>query len=258
MDRLWLLVLKVSVAVVAAVVVAALALRTVGAWAPPRPLLVVLVVASALLSAGSTSAAAVQEWRTRRLGARRERAEQLLTAAAWAVADATGLDYRDLGAAAYRLERPGLLRLVGAGRRERLRRVHRLRPRHRLGASGIDWRPGVGVVGSCVAMRQVVAQDLDAVYRALLPCTREEWETLVPEAVRQGLTYDEFVDVRDKYAVVVATPVVDDSSPVPRVVGCLSLDGPAGSFESLTSPEVLAVLDSAAQALLGHAARVPG
>ena len=244
------LVAKVAVAVAAACVVGALALRAVGVWAPPRPALVVLVLASAALSAGSATTGAVREWRRRRLGEQREQAEQLLRSTAWAVADTTGLDFRDLGMAAYRVERSGLL-----ARRERLRRVHRVRPWRRPAASGIDWQPGVGVIGSCVAMRQVLAQDLAAVYGALLPCTRAEWETLVPEAVRQGLTYDQFLDVHDKYAVVVATPVIDDAGARPRVVGCVSLDGPAGSFAQLTSPQVLGLLGSAAQGLLRQTAQ---
>ncbi|NHC47445.1 hypothetical protein [Motilibacter aurantiacus] len=247
MSRRAVLLARVGLAVAAAAAVAALALRTAGVWSPEQPVLVAVVLVSAVLTACSTSAGAVQDWRARRLAAQVERTERALTSTAWAVADATGLDYRDLGIAAYRLERR-------RGRRPpRLRRVHRVRPRHRPGASGIEWRPGVGVIGSCVAMRQVVAADLDAVYRALLPCTREDWDALVPAAVRQGLSYDEFVDVRDKYAVVVATPVVDDTGPTPRVVGCVSLDGPAGSFSALTTPEVLGLLDSTAQALLAPA-----
>jgi hypothetical protein len=48
-------------------------------------------------------------------------------------------------------------------------------------------------------------------------------------------------------------PVIDDSRGDARVRGCLSLDGPAGRFDDLTSDEVLSLLGWAAQGLLHQA-----
>ncbi len=243
--RVERLVAKISIAVLAAAVTAALGLRGVGLWDPSSTVLVALVVATAVLAAGSTAATAVSEWRSRRLGARREAADVVLNAAAWAIVDATGLDYRDLGLAAYRTER-----VWWAPGRHRLRRVHRVRAKRRPTASRVKWAPGKGVIGQCVERGQLVAQDVRADYEAVWPCDQQEWDVVVPPEVRNGLTFEEFLDVREKYDVVVATPVLDDSGPGTRVVGCVALDGPAGSLTTLMVDEVLGLLDSAAQGLL--------
>jgi hypothetical protein len=206
---------------------------------------VTAVVVSAVLATGSTVAGAVAEWRARRVGARREQADILLTATGWAIVDQVGLDFRDLGLAAYRVERiwwqPWSLRP---------RRVHRVRAKRRPVSSDIVWRPGKGVIGSCVAQRQVVESDFRELYAELGDPTELEWATEVPDDVRLGLSYAEFLDVRDKYEVVVASPLIDDSGARATVRGCVALDGPAGSYDRLTTDEVLGLLDSAAQGLL--------
>lgn len=97
----------------------------------------------------------------------------------------------------------------------------------------------------------MVALDVRADYTAVWPCTREEWETgVVPTEIRLGLSWHEFLDVREKYDVVVATPMLDASGPETRVVGCVAIDGPAGSLVQLSGDDVLALLDSAATSLL--------
>ncbi|GAB2696337.1 hypothetical protein [Thalassiella azotivora] len=239
------LVVKVVSAVLATAISAALALEGAGVWSATRATLVGLVVGAAVLAAGSTSAAAVGEWRAHRLGARRASVDMLLDATLWSVADATGLDYRDLGVAAYAVRRPWW-----APWSTRLRRVHRVRARRRPTASNVRWRPGKGVIGECVCRGQVVARDLAADYAAIWPCTREEWETVVTPEMRQGLTWREFLQTRDKYEVVVATPVLDSTGAHTVVRGCVALDGPAGSLDRLFQDDVLGALDTAAQSLL--------
>ena len=236
---------KVLAAVVAAGVTAALGLRSAGVWDPSSTVVVGLVVVAAALAAISTSVSAFSEWRSRRLGARREAADVVLTAAAWAIVDSTGIDFRDLGLAAYRVER-----VWWAPWRRRLGRVHRVRAKRRPTASRVRWAPGKGVIGRCVAEGQVVAQDLHADYSAVWPCDAVEWRTVVPEEIRGGLTYKEFLDVREKYEVVVATPVLDDSGSATKVIGCIALDGPTGSLDRLNTDAVLGLLDSAAQGLV--------
>jgi len=240
------LAVKVVAAVLAAALTAALSLRSVRVWSPADEMVVAVVVALAVLAAGSTIGGAVEEWQARRVGARRDAADVILDAAAWAVVDATGLDYRDLGLAAYRVQRSWW-----SPWRQRLHRVHRVRAKRRPAASGVRWAPGKGVIGACVQQGQVVAVDVGADYAAIWPCTREEWETgVVPDEIRLGLSWSEFEDVRGKYDVVVATPILDATGQDTTVVGCVAVDGPDGSLPQVASDDVLDLLDSAATSLL--------
>jgi hypothetical protein len=209
-------------------------------------LLIACIVTTAALAAVSTIGSAWREWRERRLGQRRELAEITLTTTVWAVVDQVDppLDYRDLGIAAYALRRvwwrPG---------RARLRRIHRVRASRRPVSSDVAWRPGMGVIGACVVRGEVVAVDLAQLYADLGRPTKQEWLRL-PDDIRLGLRYEEYLNVRDKYAVVVATPIIDDSGARSRVVGCVALDAPAGRLADLTTDEVLGLLNFASQALL--------
>jgi hypothetical protein len=243
-------VLKASAKTVAALLAAVagiiLALNGADVIAASPRVLVACVVTTSALAALATIGAAWGEWRERRLGARRELADIQLTAAAWAIVDQVSpqLDYRDLGLAVYRVERvwwwPPLTRL---------RRLHRVRSSRRPTTSDVKWKPGKGVIGACVARGEVVAVDLTQMYRDLGARSKDEWPN-VPDDVRLGLTWEEYVDVRDKYEVVVASPVIDDSGARSKVLGCVALDGPAGRFADLTTDEVLGLLNSAAQGLL--------
>jgi hypothetical protein len=208
--------------------------------------LVASVVTSAALAAITTIGSAWGEWRGRRLAERRELASISLEAAAWAIVDQVGhgLDYRDLGVAAYRVGRHWWWPF-----RPLLFRVERVRPSRRPVASHVSWRPGKGVIGACVARGEVVAVDVAQMYRDLGSPTEQEWET-VPAEIRQGLSYEEYLDVRDKYAVVVAAPIIDDTGPSASVVGCIALDGPEGRFAELQSDEVLGLLNFTASTLL--------
>jgi hypothetical protein len=243
-------VLKASAKTIAALLAAAagiiLALNGADVIVASQRLVLACVITSSTLAALATVGAAWSEWRDRRLGAKRELADIQLTAAAWAIVDQVGapLDYRDLGLAVYRTER---IWWWPFGRR--LRRLHRVRSSRRPTTSDVRWRPGKGVIGACVQRGEVVAVDLTQMYRDLGDRTKEEWPR-VPDDVRLGLTFEEYLDVRDKYEVVVASPVIDDSGPRSKVLGCVALDGPEGRFASLTTDEVLGLLNSAAQGLL--------
>jgi len=242
------LLIKILAAVVAAAVGVGLALQGAEVWAPSDAVVVSLIISAAVLAAGSTAGSAIAEFRARQIGARREFADRVLTGTLWAVVDATGLDFRALGLAAYRVRR-----LWWRPWRSELARVYRVRSQYRLAASGITWTPGKGVVGVCVAQQQVVAKDLRMIDAAIWPCTETEWDTVAPPDVRLGLTYTEYLEVRGKYDVVVAAPILDVSGSATRAVGCVALDGPAGSLDKLDADEIHSLLDSAAQNLL-----VPG
>lgn len=239
------LLVKVLAAIVAAAVGAGLALQGSDVWSPSDLVVVSLIVTAAVLAVGSTTGSAVGEYRARRLGARREFADRVLTGTLWAIVDATGLDYRALGLAAYRVRR-----VRWCPWRKELGRVSRVRSPYRLVASGIAWTPGKGVVGACVAQQQVLAKDLSLIDAAIWPCTEAEWDTVVPPDVRLGLTFAEYLEIRGKYDVVVAAPILDTSASTTRAVGCVALDGPAGSMNLLDADDVHSLLDSAAQNLL--------
>lgn len=238
------LAVKVVVAVVAAVVSVLLALDGRGLIELSRHSVVVAVVVTAVLAAGSTVAAAIGEWRAQQRARRDADTEVVLSATGWAVVDMVSLDFRDLGLAVYRVDRqrwrPWRLQLI---------RVHRVRARHRPTTSRVRWAPGKGVIGVCVERGQVVATDLRAAYAELGPVTEAQWLGL-PTDVRLGLSWAELEDVRDKYDVVVATPIIDDSGARSQVVGCVALDGPAGTLDDLGGDDVLGLLDSAGQTLL--------
>ncbi len=236
---------KTLAAVLAAAAGAVLALNGADVIVAPVELVIGCVVTSAALAALATIGAAWGEWRRRRLGARRDLVELQLTATLWAIVDQVGgaVDYRDLGLAVYGVRRRWWWPFAA-----QLQRRYRVQASRRPTASHVRWRPGKGVIGTCVSKGEVVAVDLARMYAALGQPTAEEWAA-VPEDVRLGLDYTEYLDVRDKYAVVVASPLIDDSGPRATVVGCLALDGPDGSYATLTTAEVLGLLNSRAQAL---------
>lgn len=223
-DRLWI---DLAVAVLVALAAAGLALDRASLWTPTDGVVVGLIVLTAVLAIASALLQTVSSLRGRRTAATRELYDDVLSGASWAVVDATGLDPRDLALAAYRVERPFL-------RAPRLARVHRVRARRRPVASAVRWAPGKGVIGQCVQTGAVVARDVTA-----LDAAGDE----------QGLTSQEFAAVRGKYAVVVAVPMVDDGGQTSAVTGCLALDGPTGSLDVLTAPDVLAVLEATSRAL---------
>lgn len=223
-DRLWI---DLAVAVLVALSAAGLALERSNLWSPGEGVVLALILLTAALAIVSALLQTVTTLQGRRTAATRELHDDVLAGASWAVVDATGLDPRDLALAAYRLRRP-------LGRAPRLVRVHRVRARRRPVASAVRWAPGKGVIGECVATGAVVARDVRA-----LDAAGDE----------QGLTSQEFAAVRGKYAVVVAVPLVDDGGETSAVTGCLALDGPAGSLDALTSPDVLAVLEATSRAL---------
>ena len=237
------LVGKVLLAAVSAATAVGLGLTQAGVWQPSAASRVALVTVAAAVAFTTSMLLAVGEWRGRRTQELRDDVALVLTGAAWAMHDLTGLDVRELGLAVYRL------------RRERLRpwrrllvRVHRERAARRPATSGVVWRPGKGVIGKCVALGADVRQDVGADAGPWLEVARERWPE-VPEHVRAGLDYDEFVAVRGKYHVVVATPVIDDLAVRSRVLGCVALDGPEGSFALLGGEEVGSVLVSTAAML---------
>ncbi|MET1004489.1 MAG: hypothetical protein ABWX96_03010 [Propionibacteriaceae bacterium] len=237
---------KTLAAVLVAVAAAILALNGARVISVSTRVLLAAVVTTTVLAAVSTIGGAWTEWREQQLGHRRELVDFQLDATLWAIVDqvGSGLDYRDLGIAIYRTYRRWWWPF-----RQGLRRVQRVRATHRPVSSNIIFRPGKGVIGRCVETQAVAAYDLAQMYRDLGQPTEDEWASL-PVDITLNLSYTEYLDARDKYAVVIASPIIDDASAQARVRGCIVLDGPDGRFADLNADEVLALLNSAAQGLL--------
>jgi hypothetical protein len=238
------LAVKVVIALFGTVVTALLAANSAGVWRPRRDVVIGLIATAAVLAVGSSTAAAIGEYRRQRGEVRREDVAFLLTGAAWELFDLTAIDPRELGLAVYVVRRERLLWW-----RRRLVRLHRERAARRPTASDVVWRPGKGVIGTCVARGEDVGQDTDSDYRAVWDRTRAEWDTEVPDTIKLGLSYDEWLRVRGKYGAVIATPIIDDTGRETRVVGCVALDGASGTFARLSAPDARQVLGDTARSL---------
>ena len=250
----------VAAAAVAAVTAVLLGLTQLKVVHPPVRVSVATVAVSAALAFTSTTVSAVGAWRRRRDAAAQDRIAFVLRSLAYTVQDLTDLDTRELGISLHLLRAdrwpPGaaLANLVAAvspgsrAARVRLVRVVRERASRRPTASGVVWRPGKGVIGLCVATGEVVGQDVAAVTGPWLRVPAERWTT-VPDEVRDGFSWAEFAALAGKYGAVVAAPLIDDAGQSSRVVGCVSLDGPDGSFDLLWAADVRSALAQAAETL---------
>lgn len=221
----------------------ALGLHQAGVLALSSTTRIVLVALAAAVAFVSSTVVAVGDWRRQRAEARRDDVAFALRGVAFAVQDLTGIDIRELGLAAYVVRRSPLRPW-----RQVLTRVHRERSARRPAASGIVWRPGVGVIGDCVRSQEAVGQDVGVDQAPYADVDRAGWAA-VPEHVKAGLTFEEFQRVVGKYHVVVAVPLIDDTRQRTRAVGCVALDGPAGSYAALWTPDVRDALMSAATTL---------
>jgi len=243
-------IVKTLAALLAAAAALVIALQAQQLVTFPRQVLLTAVVTSAALAAVTTIAGAWSEWRNRRRGDQRALAETQLAASLWAIHDqlAHAIDFRELGLAVYRRERrwwwPFTVRLV---------RLYRVRSSLRPATANVTWKPGKGVAGACVERGVVVAVDLAQMYDDLGPLDENSWNALADD-VKMGLSWREYLETLDKYAVVIAVPVIDDSRRQARIRGCVVLDGPRGSLAQLTEPEVIALLNALAQGLLRQVA----
>lgn len=231
---------KTIAALAAALAAVLIAVNGARLFPVPEHVLIGAILTSAVLAAVSTSASSWEEWRSRRAGLRRASAEFQLTSTLWAIVDqadpAHALDYRDLGLAVY-----GLRRRWWWPFRVRLVRQHRVRASRRPGASDVVWRPGKGVIGCCVSSGKLMSIDIAELYGSLGDPSPTDWDE-APDDVTMGLSYAEYLDLRDKYEVVVALPMTDELKLATRVSGCVALDGPAGHLRTLMSAEVTDLL----------------
>jgi hypothetical protein len=231
------LVLRLLAALVALVAAAVIAVDQAGVRDVEPVVAAGAAVVAAVLAFAATTQAVVGDFRARRRASSVEDLRYAVRQLAFSIAEMSLVDVRELGLAVYVVRRDWPLPW-----RKRLDRVLRERSMRRPSASRVTWRPGKGVIGRCVATGTDVAQDVGADTAPWRDATPEDWDLRVPDDVRSGFSYEEFLDLRGRYHVVVATPILDDRGPVTRVVGCLALDGPEGSFDDLAADDVRAAM----------------
>lgn len=238
---------KSLLAVLGAVAASGLSLRGAELWTPSDAVTVTLIVVVAVVAVLSTITTAVGEYRRKRRTGAEQDAERALTAALWAIVDlletsGTDIDYRDLSLSVYRLRK----RTIRGGQ---LQRVHMVRARNRPQASGITWKPGLGVIGTCVQEGHLVAQDFAAISDSPDLRTEADW-TALPDVVRLGLSWEQFSAARGKYGTIVASPVYAPGGGHSVIVGCIALDGPPDMEDDLSSTAVVNRMLEAANGLL--------
>jgi hypothetical protein len=233
---------RVSAAVIAAAVGIGLGLHEMGTWTLSGPVGASLLIAGVLVAFVTATEAAIDQRRHGRVAELREQARAVLAPLLLELEEATGINARQLGVAAYRIRRP-----VWPFGKERLERLLRLQLLIRV-ASGIVWRPGVGVIGQCVLRGEDVVENLATLDEQLGSVSAEDWNGLGSD-LTYGFSYAEFQRVRGKYSVVLASPMIKETPLGSRVVGCISVDGPRGSFQALASEEIRGLVAAAAVTL---------
>jgi hypothetical protein len=233
---------RVCAAAIAAAVGIGLGLNEMGTWTLPSWFASTLLIAGVLVAFVTAAEAAVDQRRHGRVAELREQARAVLAPLLLELEEATGINARQLGVAAYRIRKP-----IWPFGKERLERLLRLQLLIRV-ASGIVWRPGVGVIGQCVLRGEDVVENLATLDEQLGSVSPEDWASLGPD-LTYGFSYNEFQRVRGKYGVVLASPMIRETPLGSRVVGCISVDGPPGSFQALASEEIRGLVAAAAVTL---------
>lgn len=230
---------RVAAAVVLALVGLGLGLYQAEVWHPSRQLLSLMIAASVSIAFITATEAAIAQYRYGRAEEIREQARAVLAPLLLELEEATGISTRYLGVSAYRL-RPKILPF----RTRRLERLVRMQLIVRV-ASGIAWREGVGVIGQCVERGEDIIENLATLDEQLSDVTPEEWQTL-PADLTYGLTYDEYLRVRGKYDVILATPMIRETPLGSRVIGCIAIDAPQAAFDALARDETRGIVAAAA------------
>lgn len=233
---------RVTAAAVAAAAGFGLGLEQAGVWTPSPRLVVTLVGAGVLVAFITATEAAYDHHRRGRVEEIREQARAVLSPLLLELEETTGISTREIGLAAYRMRRPVLPFRV-----PRLERLIRMQLVIRV-TSGIAWRRGVGVIGQCVERGVDVVEDLAALDEQLADVSPDEWDELGRD-LTYGFTYDEYLRVRGKYGVVLATPMIQETPLGSRVVGCLAVDTPQSTFPLIASDEVRGLVAAAAATL---------
>ncbi|RBY86380.1 hypothetical protein [Blastococcus sp. TF02A-30] len=235
-------IMKILGYLIGAFAAVAAGLQAANVWKLTGKTLVVLVVGAAVVTLISQLAGL---WGTRRK-ARRERLQQdvrdsLFTMFLNVLEDSKARP-ETLGFAAYEVRRRWIWQWPSYSKadgwswrlplpwREVLWRLDRHQAHDRHDASETVWRPGMGIIGLCVARGDLVRADVADTWADWADCSPEEWAQ-APEDVRQGFTFAEFQARRSKARVVWALPIIrEGSNGRSKVLGCVALDGAAGDL----------------------------
>ena len=163
---------RVAAAVIAAAAGLGLGLHETGAVTLPSWLAVTLIAGGVSVAFVTATEAAIDQRRHGRAAELREQARAVLSPLLLELEEATSINARQLGVAAYRVRHPVLP--FGRVRLERLLRMQLL---IRV-ASGIAWRPGVGVIGQCVERGEDVVENLATLDEQLADVSRADWASL--------------------------------------------------------------------------------
>lgn len=141
--------------------------------------------------------------------------------------------------------------IVGLRPRFLQRRIARLRVEERKPRSRMVWLKAKGVVGRCWQREvKVVHMDFFNTHAHLRGCDEETWKKQ-SEAIRMGLTHDEWVDMQ-AYDLIMAYPIQESSRwGKAKYRGCVSIDAsdPELAKKLLASAELHKILANAANAI---------
>ena len=215
MRKFWF---RLANAAVATVATAGLLLIQTDLWNPKHIFgwTVSLIVVLAGEAVGQEGAAAWRAYRTDRRHRFQEKARVALNSALLKLSRC-GLDLEQVGVSAFLVRRRWWCPW-----RPILERIARVRLPSTPPGSSITWTKGKGVIGVCWETHNPVAKNTQQAYKAYMGCSKEKWKQ-VPSDVRMRMTHKDFVRIAQKYAGVVAVPIVTIGGR-PKVVGCVSVD----------------------------------
>jgi hypothetical protein len=191
----------------------------------PIALAIVVAIGSVITNFRGTLHAATE---SRREGVR-QRIQKASIGAAAVVHGITGLDMLTIGVSVFRARRRPALKCAlwpFFMKVHHLERVERFRLTDIPQPSKVKWMAGKGAIGKCLETRRRVHKNWSPIVLRLQDhdvLTVDEYRQ-IPEADRDGFTYDEFVGIMDKYAEVLALPIM--SAGGGEIVGVIAIDRP--------------------------------
>jgi hypothetical protein len=134
--------------------------------------------------------------------------------------------------------------LVKPGWRKHLVRVGRVRLPYRAESSGIRWTKGKGVIGECWRSGETIVADNTDLLSECKRVGKLAWNSSPAES-RMGLSYDECLRTKT-FGAIMAVPIVDRKG---EFRGCVSLDAPPGSGNTIDAPQIRQEMQSVADAI---------
>ncbi|MEU8342346.1 hypothetical protein AB0C74_11670 [Spirillospora sp. NPDC048832] len=152
------------------------------------------------------------------------------------IEEITALSANDIGLQAFIIKRKLL------SKKQYLTRLARLRLNEQP-PSEIEWTKGKGVVGESWRLRRYFDFNFDTHHAQQKDWMEGDWPSL-PADVTMGMTWMDFEQVRGRYGIVSAFPIVQ--SHTNELLGLLTLDGTPGNYSNLAAVPVRRVCSSTA------------